>query len=139
MADAGEGAQQRSLWDRLACWRSGDQETVRTLRINGDEHSHSSGGQRHAYKGNYTSTTKYNLLTFLPIALYEQYRCVAAVLQPGCSNVQGSDRGKQQLDVKQHRGAHAAQPAASIDKHAAAASRHIAATAGNHAATWHNE
>ncbi len=26
------------------------------------------------YRDNYTSTTKYSLLTFLPVALFEQYR-----------------------------------------------------------------
>ena len=27
------------------------------------------------YKGNYTSTTKYNVVTYFPKALFEQFRC----------------------------------------------------------------
>ena len=30
--------------------------------------------QPHTYRSNYVATTKYNLLTFLPKALYEQFR-----------------------------------------------------------------
>lgn len=30
--------------------------------------------ERHNYRGNRTTTTKYNALTFLPKALFEQYR-----------------------------------------------------------------
>ena len=31
--------------------------------------------QPYKYRNNYVATTKYNLLTFLPKALYEQFRC----------------------------------------------------------------
>lgn len=49
--------------------RGQSEEGTREVLIN-------SGHLHHGYKGNYTSTTKYNLLTFLPKALFEQYRCV---------------------------------------------------------------
>ena len=45
-------------------------ESVRDIPIN-------TGVSNPEYKSNYTSTTKYNLLTFLPKALFEQYRRVA--------------------------------------------------------------
>lgn len=45
-------------------------ETKREIPINTGEHNR-------LYDGNYTSTTKYNLLTFIPKALFEQYRRVA--------------------------------------------------------------
>jgi len=32
------------------------------------------------YKGNYTSTTKYNVVTYLPKALFEQFRSVPSLL-----------------------------------------------------------
>ena len=32
------------------------------------------------YKGNYTSTTKYNVVTYLPKALFEQFRSVPTLL-----------------------------------------------------------
>jgi uncharacterized protein YvpB len=47
------------------------------------------------YKGNYTSTTKYNLLTFFPKALFEQYRWAAwsmllqgvVIIPDSCPNI----------------------------------------------------
>jgi hypothetical protein len=44
-----------------------DQEAARVIVLN-DNHKHKQ------YKGNYTTTSKYNLLTFFPKALFEQYR-----------------------------------------------------------------
>ncbi|GIL71194.1 hypothetical protein Vretimale_17772 [Volvox reticuliferus] len=44
----------------------------RLVRVNTGEHDHS-------YAGNYTSTTKYTIWTFLPKALFEQYRRVANI------------------------------------------------------------
>lgn len=48
--------------------------------------------QPYKYRNNYVATTKYNLLTFLPKALYEQFRCTLGCLQaapcfssPSCS------------------------------------------------------
>lgn len=45
---------------------------TRHIHINADHpHEH--------YKDNFTSTTKYNLLSFFPKALFEQYRRVANI------------------------------------------------------------
>ena len=45
-------------------------EAERCVEISGP----STSGSHISYPGNYTSTTKFTLLTFLPKALYEQYR-----------------------------------------------------------------
>lgn len=46
------------------------------MHINASHHEHLELLHQH-YKGNATSTTKYNVWTFLPKALFEQYRCVS--------------------------------------------------------------
>jgi hypothetical protein len=40
----------------------------RVLSVNDDGHVHKD------FKGNYVSTTKYNILTYFPKALFEQFR-----------------------------------------------------------------
>ena len=49
------------------CGGAKEQEANRTVRIN-------QGNPHEGYRNNETHTTKYNLLTFLPKALFEQYR-----------------------------------------------------------------
>jgi hypothetical protein len=46
------------------------QEAARTIHVN-------QNAAHKGFKGNGTSTTKYNLLTYFPKALFEQYRCGA--------------------------------------------------------------
>mmetsp|Transcript_27778 Transcript_27778/g.60863 ORF Transcript_27778/g.60863 Transcript_27778/m.60863 type:complete len:1303 (+) Transcript_27778:244-4152(+) len=56
---------------RLPKWcGKGTAEGIREININ-------SGEEHPEYDVNYTSTTKYNILTFLPKALFEQYRRLA--------------------------------------------------------------
>jgi len=43
-------------------------------------------GRQPRYRGNRTSTTKYSLLTFLPKALFEQYRCGTGLVRRACSS-----------------------------------------------------
>mmetsp|Transcript_27779 Transcript_27779/g.60872 ORF Transcript_27779/g.60872 Transcript_27779/m.60872 type:complete len:1284 (+) Transcript_27779:217-4068(+) len=54
------------------CRSSGDGDAFRVVKIN-------CGFDHHGYGGNLTTTTKYNLVTFLPKALFEQYRRVANI------------------------------------------------------------
>lgn len=62
------------------CGGGGPIETIRDVDINGTPSED--------YQGNYTTTSKYNLLTFVPKALFEQYRYVVVDAQPTrCSKV----------------------------------------------------
>ncbi len=54
----------------LPCLSKGAVDELRELPLNSGEHNPE-------YKGNECRTTKYTLLTFLPKALFEQYRRVA--------------------------------------------------------------
>ncbi|KAG2453313.1 hypothetical protein HYH02_001537 [Chlamydomonas schloesseri] len=61
--------------------RKAHEESKRVVHINGSHHTHIGDGHllHKQYKGNATSTTKYNVWTFLPKALFEQYRRVANI------------------------------------------------------------
>ncbi len=61
------------LLEKWGCGPKGPKaEAIRNVHIGVDD--------PHAqYLGNYTRTTKYTLITFLPKALYEQYRRVANI------------------------------------------------------------
>ncbi|GFH12108.1 phospholipid-transporting ATPase [Haematococcus lacustris] len=54
------------------CGSRGEAETVRSISLN-------SGAAHETYLDNFTRTTKYTLITFLPKALFEQYRRVANI------------------------------------------------------------
>lgn len=54
---------------KLGCFKRPKQiEAARTIHINQNFH-------HKGFKGNGTSTTKYNVFTYLPKSLFEQYRC----------------------------------------------------------------
>lgn len=74
-----EGGQRRGWRDRLGLRRR-RVEAMRVVSFPHAAHSllHPHGGQPN-YRGNRTSTTKYTLLSFLPKALFEQYRCGAGL------------------------------------------------------------
>ena len=52
------------------CGRGRGEAEPRTWQV----HINGGAAQHKGYAGNEISTTKYNVLTFLPIALFEQYR-----------------------------------------------------------------
>lgn len=63
------GAQAGGFWDRIlgCCGPRRPQETLRTVLVNEPQDPKHAG-----YASNFTRTTKYTLLTFLPVALFEQ-------------------------------------------------------------------
>lgn len=87
MAQADGGGEQPGCWARTlgrCCGRSGAGEEVRVVYVNETHQEHAKAHHK-SYSGNYVSTTKYNLLTFLPKALFEQYRWAGRAAVSGVS------------------------------------------------------